>query len=87
MFVFHSKLHPHLSMNSSGVVFASNGHPDGVGYFGSNSEYVPLRVGLGSLQKAVWREARQSGLRMQRRRKDGAVFFSRPRIEVPTIGA
>jgi len=75
MFVFHSTLYPHLSMNSYGVVFAPNGHPDGVGYFGQSEEHVPLRVGLHKLQKAVWREARNSGLRMQIC-DDGDLLFS-----------
>lgn len=77
MFLFQSKLHPHLFMNQAGVVFAPNGHPDGVGYFGKENDYVPLQAGLFNLQKAVWREARQSGLRMLRRSRNGEVFFSR----------
>ncbi len=81
MFIFHSKLYPHLSMNSHGVVFAPNGHPDGVDYFGMSEEHVPLRVGLHKLERAVWREARKIGLHMQIC-DDGYPHFSQHHLGV-----
>jgi hypothetical protein len=61
MTFFQSKKHPHLTMNKWGLVFAPNGHPDGVDYYGENFTVVPLRNGLLQLQYDVQDEAKEAG--------------------------
>ncbi len=62
---FRSMKYPHLTMNRYGIVFAPNGHPDGVDYFGRSFPDVPLHRGLLPLRYEVEEEARQAGYTKQ----------------------
>ena len=74
---FQSLAHPHLTMNRYGIVFAPNGHADGVDYWGKSCLIVPLRRGLLNLESQVQDEARASGYTMQHI-GDCEVLFTAP---------
>jgi len=63
-------------MNKYGVVFADNGHADGVDYW-HGFDVVPLRPGLLPLRYSVEDEARAAGYTMKFI-GGGEVLFRRP---------
>lgn len=61
--MFQSQTHPGLSMNRHGIVFAPNGDPRAVDYWGKSFHVAPLRPGQLDAQDEVRAEATAAGFK------------------------